>query len=300
MLTYTEVMAMKRDAVRDAFAGKDLVYIYHDQIDARGDHPATENEVFTAAEEAIGEIMTLVQKLTVDRSIGSYLITADHGFLYKRDKLEESDKVSLKKLDEKLLNKRYILTRGEAPDIEGTLTYSMGYLDESLADCNVTVPRGADIFKTGGGGQNYVHGGLSLQEVVIPLLRVKTERGKKDVSAVKVVLTSLSRKITNLISYLDFIQTENISDALTPARLSVYFEAENGERISGEEIIVADKKNVTAEKRQFHEKFTFKNRKYSKSDKYYLVMMDLDSGIEVERHEFMFDIAFANDFGFGL
>lgn len=300
VLTYTEVMAMKRDAVRDAFAGKDLVYIYHDQIDARGDHPATENEVFTAAEEAIGEIMTLVQKLTVDRSIGSYLITADHGFLYKRDKLEESDKVSLKKLDEKLLNKRYILTRGEAPDIEGTLTYSMGYLDESLADCNVTVPRGADIFKTGGGGQNYVHGGLSLQEVVIPLLRVKTERGKKDVSAVKVVLTSLSRKITNLISYLDFIQTENISDALTPARLSVYFEAENGERISGEEIIVADKKNVTAEKRQFHEKFTFKNRKYSKSDKYYLVMMDLDSGIEVERHEFMFDIAFANDFGFGL
>ena len=82
--------------------------------------------------------------------------------------------------------------------------------------------------------------------------------------------------------------------------MSVYFEAENGERISGEEIIVADKKNVTAEKRQFHEKFTFKNRKYSKSDKYYLVMMDLDSGIEVERHEFMFDIAFANDFGFGL
>ena len=176
----------------------------------------------------------------------------------------------------------------------------MGYLDESLSDCNVTVPRGVDIFKTKGGGQNYVHGGLSLQEVVVPLLRVKTERGKKDVSTVKVALTSLTRKITNLISYLDFIQTENISDTLTPARLSVYFEAENGERISGEQIIVADKKNVPAEKRQFHEKFTFKNRKYSKSEKYYLVMMDMDSGVEVERHEFIFDIAFANDFGFGL
>lgn len=300
VLTYTEVMAMKRDAVRDALSGKDLVYIYHDQIDARGDHAATENEVFTAADEAMGELMALVQKLTVDRSIGNYLITADHGFIYKRDKLEESDKVNLKKLDERLLNKRYILTRGEAPDIEGTLTYSMGYLDESLSDCNVTVPRGVDIFKTKGGGQNYVHGGLSLQEVVVPLLRVKTERGKKDVSTVKVALTSLTRKITNLISYLDFIQTENISDTLTPARLSVYFEAENGERISGEQIIVADKKNVPAEKRQFHEKFTFKNRKYSKSEKYYLVMMDMDSGVEVERHEFIFDIAFANDFGFGL
>ncbi|MEG0780042.1 MAG: BREX-1 system phosphatase PglZ type A [Oscillospiraceae bacterium] len=300
VLTYTEVMAMKRDAVRDALAGKDLVYIYHDQIDARGDHPATENEVFTAAEEAMGEIMSLVQKLAVDRSIGNFLITADHGFLYKRDKLEESDKVNLKKLEEELLNKRYILTRGEAPDIEGTLTYSMGYLDKSLSDCNVTVPRGVDIFKSKGGGQNYVHGGLSLQEVVVPLLRVKTERGKKDVSTVKVALTSLTRKITNLITYLDFIQTENISDTLTSAKLGVYFEAENGERISGEQIIVADKKNAPAEKRQFHEKFTFKNRKYLKSEKYYLVMMDLDSGVEAARHEFIFDIAFANDFGFGL
>ena len=300
VLTYTEVMAMKREAVRAAFAGKDLVYIYHDQIDARGDRAATENEVFTAADEAIAEIMVLVQKLTVDRSIGSYLITADHGFLYKRDKLEESDKVSLKKLDEKLLNRRYILTRGEAPDIEGTLTYSMGYLDESLMGCNVTVPRGVDIFKTGGGGQNYVHGGLSLQEIVVPLLRVKTERGKKEVSAVKVALTSLTRKITNLITYLDFIQTENISDTLAPARLSAYFETETGERISSEQLILADKKNAPPEKRQFHEKFTFKNRKYIKSEKHFLVLMDLDSGVEAERYEFLFDIAFANDFGFGL
>lgn len=300
VLTYTEVMSMKREAVRAAFASKDLVYIYHDQIDARGDHAATENEVFTAADEAIAEIMALVQKLTVDRSIGSYLITADHGFLYKRDKLEESDKVSLKKLDEKLLNRRYILTQGDAPDIEGTLTYSMGYLDESLTDCNVTVPRGVDIFKTGGGGQNYVHGGLSLQEIVVPLLRVKTERGKKEVSAVKVALISLTRKITNLITYLDFIQTENISDTLTSARLSAYFETEAGERISSEQLILADKKNAPPEKRQFHEKFTFKNRKYVKSEKRFLVLMDLDSGVEAERYEFLFDIAFANDFGFGL
>lgn len=300
VLTFSEIMPMKREAVRNAFAGKDLVYIYHDQIDARGDHSATENEVFTAADEAIAEIMALVQKLTVDRSIGSYLITADHGFLYKRDKLEESDKVNLKKLDEKLLNKRYILTRGDRPEMEGTLTYSMGYLDQSLDDCNVTVPRGVDIFKTSGGGQNYVHGGLSLQEIVVPLLRVKTERAKKEVAAVKVVLTSLTRKITNLITYLDFIQTENISDLLTPARLSAYFETETGERISGEQLILADKKNVPPEKRQYHEKFTFKNRKYTKNEKYFLVLMDLDSGVETERYEFIFDIAFANDFGFSL
>ena len=300
VLTYTELMSMKREAVREALNGKDLVYIYHDQIDARGDHAATESEVFTAAEEAIGEIMALVQKLTVDRSIGSYIITADHGFLYKRDKLDESDKVNLSRHESALLNKRYLLTRGAAPRLEGSLHYSMGYLDESLADCFVTVPRGAEIFKTGGGGQNYVHGGLSLQEIVVPLLKVKTERRKKEVTGVKVVLTSLTRKITNLITYLDFIQTENISDTVTPSKLSIFFESEAGERITDEQLVIADRKNAPPEKRQFHEKFTFKNRKYQKSDKYYLVMMDVESGMEVQRQEFMIDIAFADDFGFSI
>ena len=49
-----------------------------------------------------------------------------------------------------------------------------------------------------------------------------------------------------------------------------------------------------------NKKFTFKNRKYQKSDKYYLVMMDMESGVEAQRHEFIIDIAFADDFGFGI
>ncbi|MEG0999316.1 MAG: BREX-1 system phosphatase PglZ type A, partial [Clostridiales bacterium] len=300
VFSYAEIMAMKRDAVRDAAAGKNLIYIYHDQIDARGDNQATEDEVFNAADEAILEIMALVQKLTVDRSITNYIITADHGFIYKRDKREEWDKINLSNAIEEHMNKRYILSKGQIPKIEGSLTYSMEYLDPALGDYHVTVPRGVDIFKMSGGGQKYVHGGLSLQEVVIPLLRVKTERGKQNIGSVKVALTSLTRKITNLITYFDFIQVENISDTLKPVKLKVYFESESGEDISDEEIIVADKKNVSPEKRQFHEKFTFRNRKYSKTERYYMVIVDMATNVEVERHEFQFDIAFAEDFGFNL
>ncbi|MEG0944805.1 MAG: BREX-1 system phosphatase PglZ type A, partial [Angelakisella sp.] len=300
VLKYDEVKVMSREEVRKVCADKTLLYIYHDQIDARGDNAATENEVFTAADEAIAEIMGLVQKLTSNRGITSYIITADHGFLYKRDKLQEYDKVSLGKIGDERINKRYLLSKGNPPEIEGTLSYSMGYLDESLGETYVTVPRGVDIFKAPGGGQNYVHGGLALQEVVVPLLRVKTNEKKKETDGVKVVLTSLSRKITNLITYLDFIQTENISDTLHPVKLSVFFESESGERVSDEEIIVADKKNTQPASRQFHEKFTFRNRKYTKDEKYELVMMDLDAGVEVERNAFQIDIAFADDFGFNV
>jgi hypothetical protein len=184
--------------------------------------------------------------------------------------------------------------------LRGHFATPLMYLGLGNKDFYVTVPRGADIFKAPGGGQNYVHGGASLQEIIVPLIKVKTERYKKEVGNVEVALTSLSRKITNLITYLDFIQTENVSDTLKPAKLKAYFETESGEKISDEEIIIADKKNALPEKRQFREKFTFRNRKYGKDEKYYLVMKDIVSNMEVSRHEFIIDIAFADDFGFSL
>ena len=50
----------KRADLRDMFIGKKVIYIYHNQIDARGDKPSSENEVFNACEEAIQEIAKLM------------------------------------------------------------------------------------------------------------------------------------------------------------------------------------------------------------------------------------------------
>jgi len=290
-------MSMNQEALRKLMNGQKVIVVYHNQIDARGDHMATENEVFTAADETINEIINLIQKLTANKSFTNYIITADHGFIYKRDKLDESDKVNLPKPSGAFINKRFILTN-EPLDINGTLTYSLDYLGAQNKDVFVTVPRGVDIFKTPGGGQNYVHGGASLQEIVVPLIKVKTETRKKEVENVEVELITLNRKITNLIVYLDFIQTEKVSDQLRPVKVSVYFESESGEKISDREIIVADRKESAVDKRKFKEKFNFRNQKYSKDEKYYLVMKDMKTDMEVARHEFIIDIAFANDFGF--
>ena len=57
------VKTMKQADLRSIFTGQDVVYIYHNQIDARGDKAASENEVFTACEEAIEEIYTLIKKI---------------------------------------------------------------------------------------------------------------------------------------------------------------------------------------------------------------------------------------------
>ena len=68
---------------------------------------------------------------------------------------------------------------------------------------SVTVPRGVDIFKIQGAGQNYVHGGASLQEIYCPLINVKSKTASKNQEYVELNLISLSNKITNLSTILN-------------------------------------------------------------------------------------------------
>jgi len=297
--TYNDIINLSRGDIRKLLMGKELVYVYHNQIDARGDNKSTENEVFNASEETFAEITKLVNKLTVDRSIYNYIITSDHGFIYKHDKVDESDKITMPKLKNSMQNKRFIITE-ENIALEGTLKFSLDYLSKANSGKYAIVPRGVGIFKVGGGGQNFVHGGASLQEIILPVIKLKTARNKKDTDYVDITLVSLNRKITNLITYLDFIQNENISDSLLPVVAKLYFINEAGEKISNENIIYADIKNQPPEKRMFKEKFTFKNKKYSKSEKYYIILIDDKTEVEIDRYEFIIDIAFADDFGFGI
>lgn len=50
------------------------------------------------------------------------------------------------------------------------------------------------------------------------------------------------QKITNLITTLDFIQTEPVSDVVKGTSYKIFFISENNEKISNENIYVAEKK----------------------------------------------------------
>ena len=156
------------------------------------------------------------------------------------------------------------------------------------------------MFKAAGAGLNYVHGGSSPQELIIPLLDVKTEKGRRDTSVAQIALVSLTSKITNLITTLDFIQTEPVSDVVKEMTYRLYFISDDNEKISNENIYIADKKDKDTTKRVFRLRFSFKNKKYDRSRKYYLVAFDDKNDLEVLRHEIIMDIAFADDFGFGF
>ena len=250
--------------------------------------------MFIACAEAIEEIHKLIKKLTVNVSAAKFFITADHGFLYKRDKLHEFDKVSYEQEICVYPNKRFLLTTQKV-DEPGIKSRMMAYLNHLY----VTTPIGADIFKVSGGGQNYVHGGSSLQEMLVPVIELTTNTKAVAYDYVDVILTSTNRKVTNLITYFDFIQTEKVTDTMKARSLVAYFTTEAGEKISFDVPIVANSREDAPEKRTFHEKFTLKSREYKYGDKYYLVLADANDEKNIlQQYEFMIDIAFVDDFGF--
>ena len=296
---FDDIKNLKKNDLRDIFTGKQVVYIYHNQIDARGDKANTEDEVFVACEEAIQEIMALIGKINTNANTHHFVVTADHGFIYKRDKVTESDKIGGVSGKSAFINRRFIVAQEPVVD-EGVEFMPMSRVLGNNDTKIVSYPVSSNVFKVAGGGQNFVHGGSSPQEMLVPVLDIKMERGHMETRPAQITLVSMVQKITNLITTMDFIQSDAVSDTIKPATYKLYFISEDNEKISNENIYVADKRDLDATKRIFRMRFTFKNKKYDKDKQYYLVAYDDTTGLESFRHPVIMDLAFADDFGFGF
>ena len=212
-VTYKTLLSMKTAERRELIKDAKVVYIYHNAIDAVGDKATTEDQVFDACEQAITEIKNLVRLITGDMNGTYVLITADHGFMYSYKPLEESDKAEKNYISGEIkeLDRRYVIGDGDCT-ADHMLKIPMTHVNSGLTGLT---PLDYIRMKKQGGGMNYVHGGISLQESVVPVIEYKNVRttSKKfvDVTKAEIQLLSTSRKVSNSIFSLDFYQTEPVS-----------------------------------------------------------------------------------------
>lgn len=280
----------KKEDIRELLQDKNLVYVYQNQIDQRGEGMRSENEVFNACEEAVGEIQRLIHRLTGYVSATRFLITADHGFIYKRDKLTESDKISLDKSGIDTTNYRYMLAKYQIKN-DAVTNRCLAYLCALNRDFVIT-PKGTDIIKKTAGGMNYVHGGSSLQEMIVPVIKVVTAKGKQDVGFVNVEISSFISRITSSVFKIDFMQMEPVTDKVKPRRLLAFFVDGSGQKISFDVPIIADIREKDASARLITERFTLKSGKYNSGQEYYLVLTDMqDESQIIQKYKFTIDIA---------
>ena len=88
----------------------------------------------------------------------------------------------------------------------------------------------------------------------------------------QISLVSIVQKITNLITTLDFIQTDAVSDTIKKTTNKMYFISEDIEKIFNENTYIADSRDTDTQKRIFRMRFTFKNKHYDKNQQYYLAV----------------------------
>lgn len=279
--------------------GYKLVYIYHNIIDATGDKTNTEKDTFIAAERAIDEILWLREKITGWLGGVNIFVTADHGFLYQRSLLEESSKISKEKIDIIDRNRRSIITK-EDRDIEGLFKISLEYLGKENKGMFAYIPKSDIRFKTQGGGANYVHGGTTLQETIVPLIFYKHKRSTyknyRESKEVTLKLLSTRNRITTPEFGLTFFQVEQVSEEFLAVTYEVYMVDADDNIISNKEKIIADSKNDRADERNHIARIKLKQQNYSKRDSYRLIVRNLDKDIIVNEIAFIIDIAIFDDF----
>ena len=299
-LKYKDIINMKRDEKRAAVKGKDIVYIYHDTIDASSHND--ESTVFDACNKAINEIKNLVNVICNDLQGVNVLITSDHGFLYTYQELSEEDKMERSSFKQNIIEqgRRYVITDNEAnPDflmpVKGIYneTKMLGF-----------APR-ENIRIKGAGGVNFVHGGTCLQEMCVPVITYKYLRSgykalrinkdKYDTKQVSIALLSSNRKVSNMIFNLSFYQKEAVKDNYVPCTYIAYIEDAMGNEVSDRQKIIADKTSTVAKDREFKCTFNLKSQKFNNTDTYYLVIIDEEGKQVPIKEEVQIDIAMAID-----
>lgn len=279
--------------------GYKLVYIYHNVVDATGDKANTENDTFNAAERAIEDILWLRDKITGWLGGVNIFVTADHGFLYQRSSLEESSKITKENFEIIDRNRRSIISR-EKKDIEGIFRFNLDYLSKENKGIYAYIPKSDIRFKTQGAGANYVHGGATLQETIVPLIFYKHKRENyksyKEIKEVTLKLLNNRNKVTTADFRLTFFQVEAVSEETASVTYEIYMVDADDNVISNKEKIIADSRNNRPEERNHIVRMKLKRKEYNKRETYRVMVRNVDKDIIVNEIPFIIDIAIADDF----
>lgn len=294
-----EIRVMKTDEVRSFTAGKRVVYIYHNVIDARGDSAPTEGETFEAVADCIHELQELVQICLNKLNAARVWITADHGFLYRQEAPVETlrSPLSHKPPHALKLKKRYVLGRDLGPCPEGhygSTKDTAGTTD----DMKFWIPRGVNRFHFTGGAR-FVHGGAMPQEIVVPLLTVTRLRGEDKqasrVEKVSVQVLGTRHKITTPKYRFELLQTEAVGDRRKV--LTVHAAVFDGEEpVTSVETVSFASTSDNIDERKKSIRLELRTGNFDRSRPYRLVLRDVETDAEVQSVPVIIDRSFDDDF----
>lgn len=262
--------------------GKKVLYFYHDSIDAIGDKAKTEHRTFDACKMAIQDILSLT-KILSGLGIVNIFISSDHGFLYERKEIEEYNKLELRE-NYFLLGKRYAFSSKKVSE-KGCITIQVG-------DFFGVFPEKNQRIKVGGSGLQFVHGGSSPQEMIIPCIHYRGGTRVKKAKKVGLCIKETGEKITSSFTKFTIYQLEpvNLQEKLLE-RTVVAALYEGDLRVSNEFKILLCAETENTE-------YSFSLTLSGEHEKVTLRLSDLESKDILDQKEYQVKLGIASEFDF--
>lgn len=277
----------------------DLIYIYHNIIDKRGDDKTTEETVFEGVEEEINYLINLVKKVA-SLNGSNILITADHGFIYQHHTLDDSE-YSSSEFDGEIWkeNRRFVIGRNLNHD-QGVKKFTGEQLNLN-SDLEVLIPKSINRIRIKGSGAKFVHGGTTLQEIVTPLIKVTKKREDTNRQVEIDIIQSTDRITTNILT-VSFLQQDLISEKVLPRTIRTGLYAADDELLSDQFKYSFDFAEGTERQREVRHSFQL-GAKASGKYKNQQIKLVLEEPIEgttkwktYKEYNFSLNISFTSDF----
>ncbi len=296
-----DLLKWKNQQGRDLIRDYEVVYIWHNTIDAMGDSASTEEKTFEACRNAVVELKDLVIRV-INRLHGTRIIvTADHGFLFQQQPLSGQDKTTLQiKPDNTIKNhKRFIIGHQLPADDfcwKGKVADTAGVSDNS----EFLIPKGIQRFHFSGGAR-FVHGGAMLQEVCVPVLQVKAlqktaAEKQPQRRPVDIVKHHPLIKLVNNIDKVSLLQTHPVGELYEPRTLNIFIVDNANNVVSGKERICFDSDNNTMEKRVRDVTLKLIGANFNRRNEYWLILEDAQTETGYQKYPVIIDLAFQDDF----
>jgi hypothetical protein len=204
--------------------------VYSGTIDKLGEN-LDDDAAFSQVASHVDDVERTVQRLK-QAGYTRFVITSDHGFLYT-DRLSDDLKVESPDIAP-LVKRRFAAANSDTPLVDTDEFIEIG--SESLADLGIDAPdlkllfpRSIACFKAQGGNMQYFHGGISLQELLVPCLTVTT--GEIEESASISYDVSIPDPITNSIITVE-IEAKSGQVAFDPAPMLELRASIDGEAVA--------------------------------------------------------------------
>ena len=154
-----------------------------------------------------------------------------------------------------------------------------------------------------GAGSKYVHGGLSLQEIVIPVLKINKGR-QSDIMPVEIsILASSSKTITTSQLSVQFYQDTAVSEKVHARTLQLGIYSKSGELISDTHALIFDNDSSNPRDRETHVRLLLGKSadKFNNQD----VLLKLEEKVQntstfklYKEEKYLLKRSFTNDFDF--